>query len=113
MISKAKEGESHTVYALFTDGDGVPYSVSNVQATLFYYVQGEKTILSGPSLMLETEDSYRYLTAFAIPSGTAGKTLFVTVTASRTSDDLSVVYDQSILVDDAIDEQRMRVTFVP
>ena len=112
-ISKAREGESHTVQAVFTDANGIPFSVNNVLATLFYYDLGERVVLAGPSLMTSTDESFRYVTAYAIPTGTAGKTLYVSVTAFRDSDDASVVFDQTILVDASLDQQKMRVSFTP
>lgn len=113
FISKAREGESHSVQAIFTDAYGVPFSVNNVLATLFYLDLGEKVILSGPSFMTSTDEPFRYVTAYSIPTGTAGKTLYVSVTAIRDSDDATVVYDQSILVDASLDQQKMRISFVP
>jgi hypothetical protein len=97
-FSNATASESHPCQVSWLNSDSKPLAVKDVTATLFLYNGVVRTIISGPVLMQQTDQTHRYVTKLEIPSDSSGKTLFVEYKALLVADDSEVFAEQTISV---------------
>ena len=94
----ANIGDSVPCQISWLGSDSKPLSVENVEATLFNYVGDVRTVLSGPTAMVATDQDHRFVLRFDVPSSVLGQTIFVEFKASLVADGSLVYGEQTISV---------------
>lgn len=115
MTLRARGGENVVPLAVWTDGKGLPLSVSQVTVTLIYLdgdQGGAKTIIEGPIAMTQIDGGHTFFSVIALPEQTYdGKVLYLDFNAELDDDGSALNKVEILWVDAPLDNQTMKVSF--
>jgi hypothetical protein len=99
IITDVKAGTTHLSIVEWTDSIGRPLSVSNVEATLYFYEDGIYTVIEA-NLVPEQqpENTFRYTQNVSIPADTEGQNLYLDYSATYDDDQTTLRQTQKLQV---------------
>ena len=103
-VVHVEEGKSVPCSVAWTDSIGRPLEVEDVQASLYTYNGNVRSVLIEPALMVQTDQTHRYILRFMIPEGYLGKYLYVEFTATLISDNSALSSDLILYVIDPLSD---------